>query len=230
MKINEEFLGNEKLLGNTLLDYYRLQDDIKASLFYLLGVFYNRGSIRKGILTLETSVEEIAKIVANKLEKISVNVRVAEKRRNEKNNTRYIIVGKINEYYWKIFQDIVETRNECKLELEENANLRRMFLRGFFDIKGFLNVAQYYDKKEGRKKRKMRIRASSINYELLNLIQKLLKIEGINSRIYCIANKNKVNKLYVIEIQGRNSIIEFKNKISSERKDVIEKLEEILRY
>ncbi|MEM5825769.1 MAG: LAGLIDADG family homing endonuclease [Candidatus Aenigmatarchaeota archaeon] len=232
MKMNEDTFEHNKKQEKKILEN-------REDLFYILGVFCNRGNIKDRRLALETSDEDLAKIVKNKLEKISNNVRIKEKRRKDK--IYYLVFANLSENYLKIFQDIrawihylEEIKESIALEniaiLDEYSNLRIMFLRGFFDAKGFLNVVYYYDKKENRKKRKIRIRASSYSFNLLKLIQRMLNIESIKARVYCIANKDKKNKLYVIEIQGRNSIECFKNKIGSEREDKKEELASILRY
>lgn len=218
---------------NKIKDENKVEDNVKLSLFYLLGIFYARGSKRNKMLILETFNGDFVTILKNKIEKISKNVKIVEKKRKDRENVTgekivYRIVGRVDEKYWKIFQDDSIIKKE--LLKNESTSYRRAFLRGFFDAKGFLNVVHYLNKKNLRKKRKIRIRVSSYSFELLEMIRQMIKIEGINSRVYCSARKNSENKLYVLEIQGRNSILNFKEKIGSEVKKKIDELEMALRY
>lgn len=249
--VKNEYCADEKenfKKEKTIHNKEKILKEEEEAIFYILGILCNRENIKNSIV-IESSRNNFVRILVNKLEKISNRIKLVEKNKaNEKYNKKdkkyYRIFCNINEKFWKIFQENwkyikdyakkLEIERECdsslKERFEEYENLRRMFLLGFFDFKGFLNIVHYYDKKEKRKKRKIRLRVSSYSLGLLKLVQKMLEKDGIKSRIYCIANRENKNKLYVIEIQGKNSISLFKDKIGSEDRERIDKLESILKY
>jgi hypothetical protein len=101
-----------------------------------------------------------------------------------------------------ILEEIKGLKNEY---LQKNEEFIKGFLRGYFDIKGYVKIKK--EKEEKRIRKRVLIRAASKSLENLQNIKNLLLIQGISSSI------SRAGKIFILEIKGKTRTQLFFNKI-----------------
>lgn len=187
---------------------------METSIGYAYGILIAKGVYHdKDLITIETSENNLLEIAKNKLSLLgNIKIHTRVRRAKKLYNTQIIFLKIRNNLDIKIGRHKWDVPSRAFFSKEFRIGL----LRALFDFSGAIRARL---RKSGQKDRSIRL--SSMN-ENLKKIKELLKMEGINSMIYL----NK--KSFVLEINGKNNLQLYLERIGFENKTKRDLLEKII--
>jgi hypothetical protein len=191
----------------------------EADLGYVCGMLAAKGRINRKrdlYLSVETSDKELLEIA---LKKLSTLGQIRVNKRNRNGFESFLAVLRGNAVKVVISYDMNTGRHEWNVPSQAftSKEFRINFIKAFFDFSGTIKARK---RNNGQKERVMKV--SSINQEGLKNIKSLLEIEGVKSIFY------KSGKNFVLEINGKNNLEIFLEKIGLEKQSKKELIKKIL--
>jgi len=181
---------------NFVKNYYdlNLNNDLNLnsiySFGYICGIFLERGSVGKRSMKIRIKDKELSEIINTHLQNLEI-----KKIKRVENELFTIITIKFDN---KLILEEIKKRLENEYLKNRNEDFIKGFLRGYFDIKGYVKIKKEKDEKRIRKR--VVIRVASKSLENLQNVKNLLLSQGISSNI------SRSGKVFILEIKGKTRV------------------------
>ena len=175
---------------------------------YICGIFLERGSLGKRSISIRIKNKKLSEILIKHLENLEV-----KRIKKIENESFTLIKAKFDK---KLI--VEEIKKSIKNEyLKSSEEFIRGFLRGYFDIKGYVIIKE--EKIEKMVRKRVMIRVASVSLENLQSIKNLLLTQGVSSNI------SRAGKVFILEIKGKTRVLIFLKNIGfslEEKSKIIE--------
>jgi hypothetical protein len=175
---------------NFMKSFYNFNLKSIYSFGYISGIFLERGSFGKKSMKIRIKNKTLSEIITNHLQNLEI-----KKIKMIENNLFISITIKFDN---KLILEEIKKKFENEYFKKRNEDFIKGFLRGYFDIKGYVKIKKEKDEKRVRKR--VIIRVASKSLENLRNVKNLLLSQGISSNI------SKSGKVFILEIKGKTRV------------------------